>query len=143
MWMVAHAADAAAHDDMVGCREHLALLAMAVEKLRWRQLDSCLFDQPSRGASDHDVSREVSSCLIDKPPLQPIDTSYMDGYNFGLSEGHRGSSKQEARGQEAQLPEECRGRRTHLRRRGSLAFLTSQRLPRKGLSSEKWRWMHA
>ena len=34
-WITAHAVDAAIHNDMVGCREHLALLAMAVEQANY------------------------------------------------------------------------------------------------------------
>ena len=81
-WIVAHAVDAAARNDMVGCRDHLALLAMAVEQANFDNGDCLisLLEEPPVTMFQERTVAVTSTSRPFSPLIPPAWTATTLGY---------------------------------------------------------------
>lgn len=101
LWLLSHAMDAAASDNMHNCEEFMALLALALEQ---SVLDDwhLAYPGPSGGASLGNVSGEAGVCHRAWSTLCQFGSSFTCSHDLEFHEGGRGALFEKARGEESE-----------------------------------------
>ena len=98
LWLLSHAMDAAASDNMHNCEEFMTLLALALEQSVLDGDWHLAYPSPSGGAALGNVSGEAGVCHRAWSTLCQFGSSFTCSHDLEFHEGGQGALLEKARG---------------------------------------------